>query len=103
MFKKSKTDVIVYINFANGMKSKLTMPNFEAVKKALCSSDIERFGEWIRCDDLYDPENAYKITRLVLDKKCKVKEIEMTENWEGGFNERWCRTKKTIRTYSTTV
>ena len=88
MQKEEREQIIVVINFHNGMKSKLTMPNFKAVKKDICSSDIERFGDWIRCDDLYDPENAYKITKLVLDRKGKVKALELTENWEGGLNER---------------
>jgi hypothetical protein len=88
MRKKNKEEIIVVINFHNGMKSRLAMPNFKAVKKALCNSDIERFGEWIRCDELYDPENAYKITKLTLDKNGNLKSLELTENWEGGLNER---------------
>lgn len=79
--------VIILLKFSTREMSKISMPDYASVIRALCGADKEIYHEWIRTDKVYEPTRGFLVTGIKLDDNLKVKEVELTEQRFRGFNE----------------
>lgn len=82
---KSKPPILVTINFATGVIIKAEFETMKQVILCFYRDGAARYDYWMN-DDIDDvPLDGYEITNLKLNKG-KVVELELTEQFIGGYN-----------------
>lgn len=79
--------VIINLVFSTGEVSRITMPDYKSVIRALCGADKEIYHEWIRTNKVYEPTRGFLVTSIKLDANLNVTQIELTEQRFRGFND----------------
>ena len=86
MTNKKPTNVLVWLNYKNGLRTKMSMSMWD-IRKATCSAEIKINKNWIENDDLNYPDQGFSVTFIKLNKKGRLTELELTEKRVGGFYE----------------
>lgn len=85
MTNKKPTNVLVWLNYKAGLRTKISM-TMKNVKAAMVSAEKKTLSNWIDADDLCVPVRGFLVTFVKLNKKGKLTEIELTEQYKGGFH-----------------
>ena len=60
--------ITISLKFATGTMTQITMPDYKSVKKALCASGLEVYGNWVRSEIAENPSRGFTVTNLKLGK-----------------------------------